>query len=54
MHYPVNSLRNIALDHAEYVFLTDIDFLPMVNMYNYLREACNKYDIHNKKTVSVC
>ena len=51
----MNYLRNIALDHArtEYVFLTDIDFLPMVNMYNYLKEACNKYDIHNKKTVSV-
>ena len=28
--YPINTLRNLALEHAEtdYVFLTDIDFLP--------------------------
>jgi len=28
--YPINALRNLALEHAstDYVFLTDIDFLP--------------------------
>jgi len=31
-HYPVNYLRNIALNNArtQFIFLTDIDFLPMV------------------------
>lgn len=53
-HYPVNYLRNIALNNArtQFIFLTDIDFLPMVNMYSYLREAANSYDIHNRKLVS--
>ena len=39
--YPVNLLRNVGLRYSNtpYVFLTDIDFLPMFNLYNYLREA---------------
>ncbi|KAF6033547.1 GYLTL1B [Bugula neritina] len=54
-HYPVNYLRNIALNNArtQFIFLTDIDFLPMVNMYSYLREAANSYDIHNRKLALV-
>ena len=40
-YYPVNHLRNIALGYAEtpYVYLSDIDFLPMPNLYHYLTEA---------------
>ena len=39
--YPVNLLRNIALKYSStpYVFASDADFLPMFDMYNYLREA---------------
>lgn len=37
--YPINLLRNVALANAQtpYVFLTDIDFLPMYGLYDYLR-----------------
>lgn len=40
-HYPVNHLRNVALEHAQtpYVYLSDIDFLPMHGLYYYIREA---------------
>ena len=39
--YPVNYLRNVALTNVQtpYVFLTDIDFLPMPDLYSYIREA---------------
>lgn len=39
--YPVNSLRNVALDHlvTKYAFLLDIDFLPMFDLHDYLVEA---------------
>lgn len=37
--YPINRLRNIALEQAEteFAFLTDVDFLPSYNLYEYLR-----------------
>lgn len=37
--YPINKLRNIALKHINtpYVFLTDVDFLPMFGLYEYLK-----------------
>jgi len=37
--YPVNYLRNVALRHVNsaFVFLLDIDFLPMDDLYNYAR-----------------
>lgn len=37
--YPVNLVRNVALKNANtpYVFLTDVDFLPMYGLYDYLR-----------------
>nr|XP_014343495.1 PREDICTED: glycosyltransferase-like protein LARGE2 [Latimeria chalumnae] len=41
--YPVNLLRNVALQHAStpYVFLADVDFLPMYGLYDYLsRPVC--------------
>ncbi|XP_035758834.1 LARGE xylosyl- and glucuronyltransferase 2 isoform X3 [Egretta garzetta] len=36
--YPINLLRNVALANTQtpYVFLTDIDFLPMYGLYDYL------------------
>ncbi|KAM7023362.1 xylosyl- and glucuronyltransferase LARGE1 isoform 4-T4 [Passerculus sandwichensis] len=37
--YPVNLLRNVAMKHIStpYMFLSDIDFLPMYGLYEYLR-----------------
>ena len=37
--YPVNYLRNIALEHARtpFVFLSDVDFVPMPGTYSILR-----------------
>ncbi|EDO48661.1 predicted protein [Nematostella vectensis] len=41
--YPVNYLRNIALEHARtpFVFLTDIDFLPMPSLNVYINVRVN-------------
>ncbi|GBP77885.1 LARGE xylosyl- and glucuronyltransferase 2 [Eumeta japonica] len=41
VHYPVNYLRNVALENVNtpYVFLMDVDFVPMVGLYNHLRKA---------------
>lgn len=49
--YPVNFLRNIALKNVNtpYVFLTDIDFLPMYGLYEYLRKSILQQDMANKK-----
>ncbi|XP_026331083.1 LARGE xylosyl- and glucuronyltransferase 1-like [Hyposmocoma kahamanoa] len=40
-HYPVNYLRNVALEHVNtpYVFLMDVDFVPMGDIYQHLRQA---------------
>ena len=37
--YPINHLRNIALSnvHTSFVFLSDIDFLPMHTLYEYIK-----------------
>ena len=39
--YPVNYLRNVALGQVltPFVFLMDIDFLPMFGLYDYLKKA---------------
>ncbi|KAL7647737.1 UNVERIFIED_CONTAM: hypothetical protein RMT77_001346 [Armadillidium vulgare] len=39
--YPVNYLRNVGLHHVTtpYVFLTDIDFLPMFGLYSYMQKT---------------
>ena len=36
--YPINYLRNVALNaaHTDYVFLSDVDFLPMPGLHNKL------------------
>ena len=48
-YYPVNYLRNLAMQHiqTEYMFLADIDFLPMYGLYEYLKKAVS---IANMKT----
>jgi len=45
----VNYLRNLAMQHiqTEYMFLVDIDFLPMYGLYEYLKKAVS---IANMKT----
>lgn len=49
--YPVNLLRNIAMKHVNtpYMFLSDIDFLPMYGLYEYLR-----YGLRCIRTPSGC
>ena len=51
--YPVNYLRNVALENTDtsYVFLSDIDFLPMVGLYRYLCEAARILSSGNRALV---
>ncbi|KAK1159685.1 LARGE xylosyl- and glucuronyltransferase 2-like isoform X1 [Acipenser oxyrinchus oxyrinchus] len=54
--YPVNLLRNIALRNVNtpYVFLADVDFLPMYDLYDYLRKSIIQLDMaHTKKALIV-
>ncbi|XP_072915056.1 xylosyl- and glucuronyltransferase LARGE1 isoform X1 [Hemitrygon akajei] len=54
--YPVNLLRNIAMKHVNtpYMFLSDIDFLPMYGLYEYLRKSVVQLDMaHTKKALIV-
>uniref|UniRef100_A0A8C9XGE3 LARGE xylosyl- and glucuronyltransferase 2 n=1 Tax=Sander lucioperca TaxID=283035 RepID=A0A8C9XGE3_SANLU len=54
--YPVNLVRNVALKNANtpYVFLTDVDFLPMYGLYDYLRRSMVQLDMaHTKKALVV-
>ncbi|XP_077178412.1 xylosyl- and glucuronyltransferase LARGE2 [Paroedura picta] len=53
--YPVNFLRNIALKNAQtpYVFLTDIDFLPMYGLYDYLRTSILQLEQPQKKAALI-
>ncbi|CAG2161830.1 unnamed protein product [Oppiella nova] len=39
--YPINHLRNVALQQVTtpFVFLTDVDFLPMFGLYEYLKRS---------------
>ncbi|KAF8566976.1 hypothetical protein P879_05740 [Paragonimus westermani] len=39
--YPINALRNIAVQYAptDFVFLIDVDFLPSLNSYPYFEKA---------------
>ena len=55
--YPSNSLRNLALEevHTEYVFLTDIDFLPCKHLYNASLALLRDGQASHKKVISsVC
>ena len=53
--FPVNFLRNVALENAEtkYVFLTDIDFEPMPKLDIRLQDYILKGYLQGK-TVCVC
>ncbi|XP_071403112.1 xylosyl- and glucuronyltransferase LARGE2s [Centroberyx affinis] len=54
--YPVNLVRNVALKNANtpYVFLADVDFLPMYGLYDYLRKSVVQLDMaHTKKALVV-
>uniref|UniRef100_A0A3P8XJH9 LARGE xylosyl- and glucuronyltransferase 2 n=1 Tax=Esox lucius TaxID=8010 RepID=A0A3P8XJH9_ESOLU len=54
--YPVNLVRNVALRNANtpYVFLADVDFLPMYGLYDYLRKSVVQLDMaHAKKALVV-
>ena len=39
--YPINHLRNVALQQVTtpFVFLTDVDFLPMFGLYEYMKRS---------------
>ena len=47
--------KNVALEQVqtEYMFLSDIDFLPMYGLYEYLRLAVSKVDLVNHKKVKI-
>lgn len=47
--YPINKLRNIALKHINtpYLFLTDVDFLPMFGLYEFLKGYVMTLDLVN-------
>ncbi|KAM5170731.1 xylosyl- and glucuronyltransferase LARGE1 isoform 2-T2 [Mantella aurantiaca] len=49
--YPVNLLRNVAMKHVStpYMFLSDIDFLPMYGLYESLRKSIVQLDMANTK-----
>uniref|UniRef100_A0AAY4D4I4 LARGE-2 n=1 Tax=Denticeps clupeoides TaxID=299321 RepID=A0AAY4D4I4_9TELE len=53
--YPVNLVRNVALRNVNtpYVFLTDVDFLPMYGLYEYLRKSIVQLDMANTKKALV-
>ncbi|XP_024082515.1 LARGE xylosyl- and glucuronyltransferase 1-like [Cimex lectularius] len=53
--YPVNFLRNVALQQVNtpYVFLTDIDFLPMFGLYGYLKKSIQSLDLDTSKKALV-
>uniref|UniRef100_A0A8C6U0Z3 LARGE xylosyl- and glucuronyltransferase 1 n=1 Tax=Neogobius melanostomus TaxID=47308 RepID=A0A8C6U0Z3_9GOBI len=54
--YPVNLLRNVAMREVQtpYMFLSDIDFLPMYGLYEYLRRSVLQLDMsHSKKALVV-
>ncbi|CAB1346362.1 unnamed protein product [Coregonus sp. 'balchen'] len=49
--YPVNLLRNVAARQVNtpYMFLSDVDFLPMYGLYDYLRRSVVQLDMANNK-----
>ncbi|XP_013171453.1 PREDICTED: glycosyltransferase-like protein LARGE2 isoform X2 [Papilio xuthus] len=53
VHYPVNYLRNVALENVNtpYVFLMDVDFVPMAGLYDHLRDAVKIINPYAQKKV---
>ena len=52
--YPTNLLRNIALQQSDtdFVFLYDVDFIPMPNMYSYILSHLSD-DLHTNLTAFI-
>ena len=42
-YYPINALRNTAINYAdtEYVFIVDFDFVPRPGLYKYFEKTLN-------------
>ena len=53
--YPINHLRNIAMETvtSPYVFLSDIDFIPMFGLYSHLKEAVKVLKLDTQRSVLV-
>ena len=51
--YPINYLRNVALNNSvtDYVFLSDVDFIPVPGLHAYLQQNIEK-GLLAKKDVS--
>eukprot|EP00795_Rhopilema_esculentum_P011669 gene11669-21919_t len=51
--YPVNYLRNVAVQEAKtsFIFLLDIDFLPMPGLYEKLKRMASSSDMSRKAIV---
>ncbi|XP_065158374.1 xylosyl- and glucuronyltransferase LARGE2s-like [Atheta coriaria] len=54
-YHPINLLRNVGLKNVNtpYVFLADIDFLPMFGLHQTLRNAIASLKVMNKKALIV-
>ena len=54
-YYPINILRNVALTHVNtpYVFLTDVDFLPMYSLYGYLQKSISTIGVTDRTALVV-
>jgi hypothetical protein len=52
--YPVNYLRNVAMNQTQtsHLFLTDIDFLPMYDLYKNLKSIVSRIDMEKEIKVS--
>lgn len=53
--YPVNYLRNVAVSQVRtpYMFLSDIDFLPMYGLYEYIKKAIPMAELGAQKKALV-
>ncbi|XP_034249956.1 LARGE xylosyl- and glucuronyltransferase 1-like isoform X1 [Thrips palmi] len=53
--YPVNLLRNVGLQQVDtpYVFLSDVDFLPMYGLYSTLKKSIQSQKLQNEKKALV-
>ncbi|XP_048779564.1 xylosyl- and glucuronyltransferase LARGE1-like [Ostrea edulis] len=53
--YPVNYLRNVAMNQSQtsHMFLTDIDFLPMNDLYKNLKSIVSRIDMEKENKALV-
>lgn len=54
--YPTNTLRNTGLKHVKtpFVFLVDVDFVPMQMLYQLLRDNVKSFGDLKQKVRSFC